>query len=176
MRKQINSRYVTHLRTPGGTRYSLQRSYNNVVILDKIIDRIETLIKAKRLKNSGETEKVFEAGKLYDSLKKYYKSFECYEQAAQKGHIKAMYELVLCYDFPKGCKQDYSKAFELCLTLAKKGLPEAMYRVGMYFEHGIGTYKDTEMAIYWYNEAIKNGNKLAERRLRAIFAPKNQLK
>jgi len=134
-----------------------------------ILDRIELKQKARCLKKSGVPDKLFEAGKIYDNLKKYDKSFECYQQAAQQGHIQATYELVLCYDFPKGCEQDLSKAFELCLALAKKGLPEAMCRVGMYFEKGIGTYKDTELALHWYKEAAKNGNNLAKRRLEQML-------
>ena len=168
MRRQVQSRYVTHLRTPGGVRYSPKHTIEDDPILEKWMDRIQMKLKACRLKKSGEPDKLFEAGKIYDSIKKYSKAFACYQQAAQKGHIQAMYELALCYDFPKGCKQDLDKAFKLCLDLAKKGLPEAMYRVGMYFEQGIGTYKDTELARYWYNEAALKGNMLAERRLKSF--------
>ncbi|MBO6027414.1 MAG: sel1 repeat family protein [Bacteroidales bacterium] len=131
-----------------------------------LIDRIELKLQARRLKRSGDRDKLFEAAKIYDGLKKYRDAFECYEQAAQKGHLQACYELVLCYDFPKGCTQDLHKALSLCLDLAKKGHVEAMERVGMYFEHGIGTYKDTELAHYWFNEAAQRGNKLAQRKLK----------
>ena len=168
MRRQVNSRYVTHLRTPGGVRFSQRRTLLNYPILEAWVDRFFMKLKARRLKKSGEPDKLFEAGQIYDSLKKYKKSFACYQQAAQRGHTQAMYELALCYDFPKGCEQDLDKAFRLCLDLAKKGLPEAMYRVGMYFEQGIGTYKDTELARYWYNEAAQKGNMLAERRLKSF--------
>lgn len=168
MKRQVNSRYVTHLRTPDGARYSMRRTPLNRPFLEKLLDRIELKIQARRLMKTGEPDKLFEAGQMFDALKKYRKSFECYQQAAQQGHLKAQYELVLCYDFPKGCEQDLGKAFEMCLELAKKGLPEAMCRVGMYFEHGIGTYKDTESALHWYNEAAQQGNKLAQRNLKKL--------
>ena len=38
----------------------------------------------------------------------------------------------------------------------------------MYFEHGMGTYKDSELAIFWYTEAAQKGNKLAKRNLEWI--------
>lgn len=168
MRRQVNSRYITHLRTPEGVRYSQRRTILYDPELDYWVERMSLKNKARRLKKSGIPDELFEAGKIYDELKKYRKAFECYKQAAQQGHIQAMYELVLCYDFPKGCKQDLSKAFQLCLDAAKKGLPEAMCRVGMYFENGTGTYKDTQQAIYWYNEAAQRGNELAKRNLKYL--------
>ena len=141
-----------------------------VPILDKLWNRIELKTKARRLVKTGDPDKLYEAGIVYDDLKIYRKSFECYQQAAKKGHLQARYALVLCFDFPKGCEQDLSKAFQLCLEVAKDGLPEAMCRVGMYFEHGIGTYKDTELALHWYEEAAKQGNKLAQRNLEKLMA------
>ena len=165
MKRQVNSRYITHLRTPEGARYSIRRTLLSDPELDALVDRLIMYLKACRLKKSSDPDKLFEAAKIFDSLKKYRKSFACFQQAAQKGHIQAMYEMVLCYDFPKGCEQDLDKAFQLCLDLAKKGVSDAMYRVGMYFEKGIGTYKDTELARYWYNEAAQRGNKLAKRKL-----------
>lgn len=168
MRRQVNSRYITHLRTPDGVRYTPKWIIENPWLED-LVDRILLLVKAKWLKKSGVPDKLFEAAQLYDSIKKYKKSFECYLQASQLGHIQATYELALCYDFPKGCEQDLSKAFQLCLDLAKKGHVDAMCRVGMYFEHGIGTYKDSELAIFWYTEAVQKGNKLAKRNLEQIM-------
>lgn len=165
MKRQVNSRYVTHVRTPQGARYSPHRQPLYYPLLDFLLKRIELKRKIRRLKKSGRPEDWFEAAQIYDSLKKYKNSFECYLQASKLGHIQATYELALCYDFPKGCEQDLSKAFELCLELAKKGLPEAMCRVGMYFEHGIGTYQDSMQARYWYQEAAEKGNKLAKRNL-----------
>ena len=165
MKKQVNSRYVTHVRTPQGARYSPHRQPLYYPLIGFLLKRIELKRKIRRLKKSGRPDDWFEAAQLYESIKKYRKAFECYLQASKLGHLQAAYELVLCYDFPKGCKQDLSKAFQLCLDLAKKGHVDAMCRVGMYFENGIGTYKDTEFAIHWYTEAAKNGNKLAKRKL-----------
>lgn len=122
---------------------------------------------------TGDPDQLYEAGVIYDDLKLFRKSFDCYQQAAQQGHLQARYALVLCFDFPKGCEQDLNKAFQLCLDLAKEELPEAMCRVGMYFEHGIGTYMDTEQALHWYGEAAKRGNKLAQRNLEKLTAKKS---
>lgn len=83
MKRQVNSRYVTHLRTPGGARYSLRRTPLNTPLLDKLLDRIELKNRARRLMKTGEPDKLFEAGQMFDALKKYRKSFECYQQAAQ---------------------------------------------------------------------------------------------
>lgn len=168
MKRQVNSRYITHLRTPEGARYSIRRTLLNDPVLDAWVDKLFMYLKACRLKKSSDSDKLFEAAKIFDNLKKYRKAFACYQQAAQNGHTQAMYELALCYDFPKGCQQDLAKAFQICLDLAKKGLPEAMCRVGMYFEHGIGTYKDTELALHWYSEAAQKGNRLAKRQLKRL--------
>ena len=167
-KRYLTPRFKSNVR-PQRVRHTPERNLLYTPILDFLLDRMEQKQNARRLKKSGIPDNLFEAAKIYDELKKYEKAFECYQLAAKKGHLQATYELVLCYDFPKGCKQDLSKAFQLCLDLAKKGLTEAMCRVGMYFENGIGTYKDTELAQYWYNEAAQKGDKLAERLLNLLL-------
>ena len=58
---------------------------------------------------------------------------------------------------------DIKKAVELCETSAKRGNPDAQgeladcYFNGRYYA-GVGVAKNIYEALYWYNEAVKNGN------------------
>lgn len=122
----------------------------------------------KRLKASEDPEKLLEVAKHYDNKQKYKDAIEWYEKAAEKGLPEAIYELAMCYDLPKGCGQDKEKAFQLCLKAAEKGLEKAQFRMGNYYENGIGTAQDFVQAMFWYNEAKKNGNHMADNRIEKI--------
>ena len=39
MKRQVNSRYITHLRTPEGARYSIRRTLLNDPVLDAWVDK-----------------------------------------------------------------------------------------------------------------------------------------
>jgi TPR repeat protein len=69
------------------------------------------------------------------------KAFELYTEAAEKGHIAAIYVLGYCYENGIGTQKNEIKAFELYTEAAEKGDVLAMYNLGNCYANGIGTKK-----------------------------------
>ena len=122
----------------------------------------------KRLTSSNNPTLYIKAAKQYESDGKYKKAFELYEKAAQGGEAEALYELSCCYDESKGCARDNNKAFQLCLSAAEKGVERAQFRIGCCYEKGIGTEIDLDKALFWYEEALKNGNRIVAPKIKRL--------
>lgn len=138
--------------------------------INAIIAAVEKRNDIKRKKLSDNPEEILEVARYYDSRQKFKDAFVWYEKAAEKELPEALYELALCYDFSKGCEQNQDKAFQLCLKSAQKGFKDAIYRMGYYYENGRGTTQDYGQALFWYNEAKKKGNKMADHSIEKIKA------
>ena|SRR6266542_1399538 len=67
-----------------------------------------------------------------------------------------------CYRLGTDIAKDETKAFEYYKKSAEKGHDMNQSVLGCLYKNGEGTEKDLEKNIYWYNEAAKNGNKLAQ--------------
>ncbi|KAJ1673907.1 hypothetical protein EV182_004332 [Spiromyces aspiralis] len=90
-----------------------------------------------------------------------------YRMAAEKGHPEAQMALSGWYlSGSEGVlEQSDKEAFEWCFAAAKQGLPRAEFGMGYYFEVGIGTVKDPNVARDWYELAAKHGSEEAKKRL-----------
>jgi len=66
-------------------------------------------------------------------------------------------KLIFARELYKGelFKKDDNKAFELIKELASKNCAEALCDLGQFYEHGIGTQKDTKSAEHCYKQAIE---------------------
>lgn len=53
---------------------------------------------------------------------------------------------------------NFEEAFPLLQGLAKQGNAQAQYNLGYMYESGNGITKNNYLAIYWYNEAAKQGD------------------
>jgi TPR repeat protein len=60
------------------------------------------------------------------------------------------------YYLGEGTKKDLAKAFIMAKNSAELGIEKAQYNLAQMYEKGIGTYKDYERAVYWYEKAIDN--------------------
>ncbi|KAJ1918391.1 hypothetical protein H4219_002617 [Mycoemilia scoparia] len=90
-----------------------------------------------------------------------------YRMAADQGHAEAQMALSGWYlSGSEGVIEQSDKdAFEWAFEAAKKGLPRAEFGMGYYFEVGIGTIKDPNVARDWYQLAAKHGSEEAKKRL-----------
>ena len=134
------------------------------LIITLIVVSIKMIIlngKIKKMKKSGDPAQYLLVAQHYKKEGQIKKAMEWYEKAAQGGFPEASYELSTYYDMPNTGYQNQEKAFQYCLEAAKGGVEQAQYKIGCYFENGIGTEKDTTQALYWFEQAVKNGNKLA---------------
>ena len=142
-----------------------------IVAIVRYVKHWKTL---KNLKSSGNPDLFLQAAKKYEGEGQNKAAFKWYEKAAQGGQAEALYELSRCYENSIGCTEDKSKAFQLCLSAAEKGVEKAQYRVGCCYEHGIGTETNIDQALFWYEEAQKNGNRIVASRIEKLKAKKNQ--
>jgi len=53
---------------------------------------------------------------------------------------------------------DSATAMKIWQPLADKGDKEAQYHLGYMYQTGTGVDKDNQKALFWYNQAAKNGH------------------
>ena len=81
---------------------------------------------------------------------------QLYQQAIALGNSLAKRLLATSYKFGTGVSQSYEKAFQLNLELAQAGYGATVYYdVADAYTEGIGTARDPEQAIYWWNRYLE---------------------
>lgn len=97
------------------------------------------------------------------------KAFQLFQQASEKGHDGAKYELALCHQYARGTIVDGIKAFLLMKELAEKGNKDALFNVGIDYQYGIGVEQSYSKASEYYQKALSKGNKDALKRIEMMF-------
>lgn len=85
-------------------------------------------------------------------------AFELLTRAHEMGHIKASYNLGICFHYGYGTEADLEKAFKLYLEAANAGHGKGMELVGRFYNQGIHVDKDRALAEFWLDRAIKSGD------------------
>ena len=65
------------------------------------------------------------------------------------------------------------RLFRFQITIAEQGDSEAMLILGDMYLKGQGTDRDRDIALYWYNQAARAGNKRAHKRIEQLFTQKD---
>ncbi|GBB96230.1 hypothetical protein RclHR1_27030002 [Rhizophagus clarus] len=89
------------------------------------------------------------------------KAFNCYKEAANKGHVNLIYELGELrnvIDTEKELDISIVKAFNCYEETANKGLVNSIYELGECYRYGKGTDLDIIKAFKLYEEAAKYGH------------------
>jgi tRNA A-37 threonylcarbamoyl transferase component Bud32 len=87
------------------------------------------------------------------------KAYNLCDEAAQSGNIKAKSTLASWILTKKeNILQDKSKAYTLLLEAAQQKDSKAQYNLAQMLEYGDGVTKDLNKALFWYQEAGKNGD------------------
>jgi TPR repeat protein len=94
-----------------------------------------------------------------------------YQQAADKGHAEAQYELAVLYSSGKGVKRDEAQAARWVSASAGQGYSRAQADLGKRFAAGNGVTQDDKRAYFWLTLALLHGEKNADK-LRAPVAAK----
>jgi len=78
---------------------------------------------------------------------------ECFQKAADKGSIEAVYNLGVLYAEERGVPKDEAKAAKLFQQAADAGLAVAQVNLGFCFENGQGVEQDLAKAAEQYQKA-----------------------
>ncbi|MBW2520905.1 MAG: sel1 repeat family protein [Deltaproteobacteria bacterium] len=84
---------------------------------------------------------------------------------ANKGNVKAQFNLGLMYDSGMGVPQDYKQAVDWYRQAAEQGHANSQYNLGVMYDNGIGVLKDYSEAVDWYLKAAKQGHAKAQNNL-----------
>jgi TPR repeat protein len=85
-------------------------------------------------------------------------SFELMLRAAERGHVKAMNNLVLAYLDGDGVKVNEGKAVEWTEKLIEKNIGMGYYHMGVFLQQGIGVKQDRKAALEYFRKAADLGN------------------
>lgn len=96
-------------------------------------------------------------------------ALDWYTQAAEQGHVDAMYKVGMLYEKGRGLKRDFHQAFTWYEQAAKQGHSDAQYALALLYQRGRGVRQDYELAINWYVQAAFNGQPEAAYALGSIF-------
>lgn len=100
----------------------------------------------------------FKAGVKTDSYSLLQRSSELLLKAAERGHVKAMNNLVTSYLGGDGVKQSDAKAVEWTEQLIKREIGMGYYHMGVFLEQGIGVRRDREASLTYMRRAADLGN------------------
>jgi len=136
-------------------------------VMHTLIERLLSFVPA----NSLTPQDLCELGQDYQSKGELDKAYDVYLRSAKAGYCKGQAKLGALF-LQKGRYQDLKSAFHWMLKSAEQGgYPASQFNVAIMFEKGDGTDSDIEEAIYWYDEAEKNGHKSATQALLRLRPP-----
>jgi len=73
----------------------------------------------------------------------------CFKRAAEKGFVKAEFNLANCYYMGQGIAINHKKSAEWMLKAAEQNYEPAMQNMATYYKQGIGVMFDNEQADFW---------------------------
>jgi uncharacterized protein len=95
--------------------------------------------------------------------------FEANKAAADKGDLKAIFELARAYNRGLGVAKDTGRALEYTRLAAEKGYPPAETALGSLYGRGAGVPQDTREALRWYRTAAEHGDAVAQYALGGFY-------
>lgn len=107
---------------------------------------------------NGNGEACYKLAKLYETKAHYNQEAVqyWYNNAKQKGEVRAMVELGLIYQYGKGVPKDPKYALKLYEAAASQQYGEAAFHSGLMYYHGEGVKQDYEQALKWFSQGVVN--------------------
>jgi len=90
------------------------------------------------------------------------------KKAAERGDVRAQFDLGLMYAKGEGVVQNERLAFKYFHKAARQNHLEAKFYMGLSFAQGRGVRKQTQLARYWFKLAAKAGHPKAMAYLASI--------
>ena len=103
------------------------------------------------------------------TIQDYFKAFENFTYAADKGHVSALFYIGECYFLGNGTEQSYEKAAEYYLLAANKDYVPAQNSIGLCYKYGDGVPVDPDKAFYWFTIAAMSNYPPAQNNLALCF-------
>ena len=106
------------------------------------------------------------------ALEKLYEEWETFVQckrAAERGNVRAQYELGDMYYKGNEVDRNYGEAMEWYRKAAEQGDAVAQNNLGVMYHNGLGAARDNEEALKWYRKAAEQGYAAAQENLNRIL-------
>ncbi|MBO5142991.1 MAG: sel1 repeat family protein [Clostridia bacterium] len=100
----------------------------------------------------------------------YAEAIRWYRKAIEQGHVRALYNLGVCYLNGHGFEKNEEEAIMLFCRAVEKDDAEAEYMLGFCYEKGIGVEQSYEEAAKYYLKAVDSGNEKAKSYLAKLYA------
>ncbi|CAB4411614.1 unnamed protein product [Rhizophagus irregularis] len=131
--------------------------------------------------NNGYLNAQFELGYCYSNgfgtVLNIEKACELYKIAAEKGHNNAQYNLsLLLYSPGEGINKVEKDLFEKVEKLAEEGCLDSQNQLGYYYNHGIGTKINKEMAFELYKIVAEKDHSIAQNNLGDLYKNDEEFK
>lgn len=101
--------------------------------------------------------------------KDYAKAFSYLDYAYKHNDLRAQFVLADLYRLGRGVDKNEVKAFKLLNDCAKQVFSGSYKWLGYYYQCGIGTQKDSQKAVFWYEKSAANGDEEASIRLGLLY-------
>jgi len=136
----------------------------------------EAARKLSPLADAGNAEAQYRLGMMYFTgrgVKENEKrSYDLLLRSASQGHVPAMLQLANVLTFgqqiPTIIAEPDQEAAKWYFQAASKGNAEAQYSLGVLFQTGKGVERNDKEALYWMNEAARNGHEAAQTYIKAV--------
>ncbi len=100
----------------------------------------------------------------------YQAAHEIWLPFAERGDMRAQYNLGVLYDRGLGVPQNFAEAAKWYLAAAEKGHTDAEANLGYAYEQGRGVAQDFGAAAKWYRRAADRGDIAAQANLGILYA------
>ena len=95
------------------------------------------------------------------------------KRAADKGNVRAQFDLAMMYLAGNGVRKNEQLAFKYFHTAARNNSVEAKFQMGLNFSEGRGVKKQEQLAKYWFKLASKSGHPTAMAHLASLEGSNN---
>ena len=112
----------------------------------------------------------FDDGMAAAKRSDYQAAYEIWLPLAERGDMRAQYNLGVLYDRGLGVPQNFAEAAKWYLAAAEKGHTNAEANLGYAYEQGRGVAQDFGEAAKWYRRAAERGDIAAQANLGTLYA------
>jgi TPR repeat protein len=115
----------------------------------------------------------YQLGRALDAAGEQEEAAERFREAADAGHIAALYELGRHYERGDGVAKDVAEALRLYKDAAGQNDLYAATRLGVLYRDGIGVERDVRTAVEWLVKAARGGHTFAYNHLGYMYLEGN---
>ncbi len=99
----------------------------------------------------------------------YVAAMRIFSKLAERGHLRAQYQLGQMYEKGRGAPKNYGLAVKWYRQAAAKGLPDAQWRLGHCYWFGRGVSSNLATAVKYFRLAAKQGHAGGQNDLGAMY-------